>query len=114
GRGRKTPLWMSSSSSRTFPSGVIDFPFYGWALFSSNISPEMFEALVAAEQRAEDGGVRQQYIACTIAIRRHPEKHVEFAVARFDKRMRPRHVDRLFGQHVNRFCVLRGQRVMRE
>src|SRR5215467_5695348 len=102
---------MSSSSSRTF-SGVIDFPFYGWPLFRSNIFPEMFEALVAAEQRAKDGGIRQQYITGAIGIRRHPKKHVELPIARFGKRVRLGHVDRLFGKHTNGFCVFGGQRVV--
>ena len=60
----------------------------------------MFEALVAAEQRAKDGGIRQQYITGAIGIRRHPKKHVELRIACFDAGMRPGRVDRLFGEHV--------------
>ena len=74
----------------------------------------MFEALVAAEQRAKDGGIRQQYITGAIGIRRHPKKHVELPIARIGKRVGPGHVDRLFGKYTNGFCVFAGWRVVRE
>jgi hypothetical protein len=42
-------LSISSGSSRTFLSGVVELSFYWRALFIGDVFPEMFEALVAAE-----------------------------------------------------------------
>ena len=44
-------------------------------------------------------------VACTIAIWRHPEKHVEDLVPFLDKGMWMRHIDRLLGQHMNTLPV---------
>ena len=74
----------------------------------------MLQALVAAEQRAEDRGVGQQHIARPVAARGHPEEHVELPVSRFGERMRPRQVDRLPGQDVNGFRVVGRHGIVRQ
>src|SRR5262245_4107236 len=79
GRGRNTPLWMSSSSSLTLASSVMDHS----SLASSDcreILPELFQALIRTEERAEDRGIREQHIPGAAPLRRHPEEHVELAI----------------------------------
>src|SRR5262245_25920761 len=84
------------------------------SLCCSNIPPEIFQALVAAEQYAEDGGVCHQHITRSVAAWRHPEEHIELPVSRFCERMRPGHVDRLSGQNVNGPGVIGSHRVVRQ
>src|SRR6185503_10496881 len=83
------------------------------SLHCRDISPEISQAVVGAKQRAEDRGISEQNIAGAIAVGRHPEEHVEFGIALFEKRMRPRLIDWLFRQHAYR-SVIRSDCVMRQ
>src|SRR5436190_17149700 len=82
------------------------------SLCRSNVSPEVSQAVVGAKQGAEDRGICEKYIARTISIRRHPEKHIELGISRFRERMRLRHVDRLSGQDTDRPGVVGRQRIV--
>src|SRR4051794_14195047 len=84
------------------------------ALLRRDVLPESFEALVAAKQRREDRRVRQQDVAGPLVLRRHPQEHVELAVAGLRERMRPRRIDRLLREQVNGRRIGRRDGVMRE
>ena len=49
-----------------------------------------------------------------LCIRRHPDKRVELGVARLGERMRSVEINRLARKLVDGFCVIGGQRVMRQ
>src|SRR5260221_13490169 len=52
-----------------------------------DVPPEGAQALVDAEQRAEDRGIRHEHIAGPITARRHPKEHVELGVASLRERV---------------------------
>src|SRR5215469_10330001 len=76
------------------------------------ILPEVLQTLVSTEQRSKNRGVSQQDVTCALTGGRHPEEHVEFAVAGLNKRMRPGHINRLSRQHVDGFRIVSCQCVM--
>src|SRR5262245_19908524 len=116
-----SPLLKSSMYWCTAAIGsVVATSFSFWhalndpSLRCCNILPEVFQALIASEQYAEDSGVCQQHITRSVAARRHPEEHIELPVPRFCERMRPGHIDRLSGQNMNGPGVIGCQCVVRQ
>ena len=67
----------------------------------SKISPEISQAVIRAEQRAEDRRIGKKDVTGPIALRRHPEQHVELGIAFLDEWVRLRRIDGLTRQHVN-------------
>src|SRR4051812_17303052 len=47
-----------------------------FSLRGGQVFPKTLEALVDAEQGAEDRRVGEQDVSCTVAFRRHPQKRV--------------------------------------
>ena len=90
----------------------------GWrppyTLHLGKIGPESPETFCAAKQRREDCRVREQGIAATVALWRHPDQRIELSVPRGRKRMRPLQIDRLRAQYVDRLRVVGRQSVVRE
>src|SRR5258708_32090946 len=88
GRGLRTPRWMSPSSSATCcVCSVTRIRLLEALLRRDDVPPEGAQALVDAEQRAEDRGIRHEHIAGPITARRHPKEHVELGVASLRERM---------------------------
>ena len=84
------------------------------ALHHGEISPEIRQALRAAEERREIGRVHEHDVAGALFFRRHPEQGVELRVAGRGEGMRPVEIDGLTRQHMHRLCVLGRQLVVRQ
>lgn len=82
--------------------------------FVREILPEALQALVPAEQRREDRRIRQENVPRSFVNRRHPQEHVELAVAGLNEGVRPGHIDRLPCQDMDGFWIVCRNRVMRE
>src|SRR5262245_19418825 len=76
------------------------------------IFPKVRQTRIAAEQRHENGGVCEQYVARAVATWWHPQEHVELFISSLNEWMRFRHVDRLPGQHSNASRVFRGDGIV--
>src|SRR5262245_39288249 len=105
---------MSSSSSMVTSYVIVSsMRRYGPHFTGGDISPEVVQAFVRAEQSAEDRRVREEHVARAVTSRRHPEEHVELGVSRLGEWMRISHVYWLSRQHMNSRRVV-GDRVMRQ
>src|SRR6185437_11743001 len=83
-------------------------------LFRGEVFPEALEAFVAAEERGEDGGVREQDVTGALVGGGHPEEHVEGGVAGFDEGVRVRCVEGLLSQETNGVAVVGRDCVVRQ
>src|SRR5215207_8614938 len=70
------------------------------------ISPEVSQTVISAEQGAEDRRIGKKDVTGAIAIRRHPQQHIELGIAFLGEWMRLQHIDWLARQHVDRVAIV--------
>ena len=78
------------------------------------VFPKSLQALCAAEQSAEYGGIGKQNIARPGTAWGHPRKRIELSVASLCERMWPGQVDGLAAQNMNAFAVFCCEGVVRQ
>src|SRR5215213_12004166 len=72
----------------------------------SKISPEISQAVIRTEERAEDSRICKKDVTGPIALWRHPEKHIELGIALLDEWMRLGPIDWLSRQNMDRVVTV--------